>query len=72
MTTPDNEPRVDRLRALGNRRLFRTPREFAAWLAVCVLLTVLLPTYLLRVAVLVTGVAVWLLLLWILERTSLS
>jgi hypothetical protein len=40
-------------------RLFRTPRELAAWFGALVVLTVLLPTLWLRVAVLLVGVGLW-------------
>lgn len=49
-------------------RLWRTPREFGAWMLVAVFLTIILPTLWLRIAVFVVGVGLWLALLRIGER----
>ena len=47
---------------MSSLRLFRTPRELVAWFVVLLALTVMLPTLWLRVAVLLVGVGLWIVL----------
>jgi hypothetical protein len=44
---------------MNRLRLYRTPRELAAWLLALVVLTIILPTFWLRAVVLTVGVGIW-------------